>query len=455
MKYVTFQGKTKQEAMAQFNKKDPSLRDARLITTTEEEISSFLGLKKEKIYKVTVGIPEHFSSREKILSIDTEKAQSHFTPYVPSSEKLTATEKSVLRKQKNTKKEDSLFLESISRVADKISKMEQTETRSTLTPIDKNIKLLKENDLLKQELSGLRNDLKEIQNMLFNYIKQNQNNLFHQQAVQKFKDEQSLPDEYQIHKQHIRWLEQFLRDRDFAEYFITQLIQEIENEPNPINEKNSLLLKTKDFLKQNIPQADINIDNYTHQKIMLIGPTGIGKTSTLVKLAAHIAYMRKKSFRFISLDKYKIGGESQLKKLSSYMQAEFIPITKQEDFLKALHQEDTDYTFIDTAGKSPSESLPIQELANWIQQFETSIDIHLILSATTKFSDLDAICNAYNILPYKHFIITKLDETQSYGSILSIAYKYQMPLSFLADGQEIPQDFGIIDLNKLINDALI
>ncbi|MGL4388704.1 MAG: flagellar biosynthesis protein FlhF, partial [Brevinema sp.] len=109
---------------------------------------------------------------------------------------------------------------------------------------------------------------------------------------------------------------------------------------------------------------------------------------------------------------------------------------------------------IDTAGLSPKENIAIEEIAHWIHKINQKVDIHLVVSATTKASDLEIIYERYSCVNINHILVSKTDETNNLGSILSLAYKYNKPLSFLTDGQEIPQDFKIADTNRLIHDSL-
>lgn len=449
MRYLTFKGRTRQEAFAQLEyekQNDPSLKEARLISHNESYISSFMGLKKEPVYEIVVGIPQHFGiSSHPSHEINSSNNKSPFSPI----------EQSVINKKSIDPSQETLFaLKSVSRVAQQISQLEQEQQKLKSPPTisTKNQEL----ELLKNEFNNMRHDFKSFQEMFFNSIQNSQNVIYQNTISDHIEQSRSLPNEVEIYKQHIRWIEKYLSEREFSQYFIEKFINYLEKTPEYIKEKKDILNMVKKFLLENIPQTKINLDNYTFGNvIILVGSTGVGKTSTLVKLAAHLALMRKKQFRFISVDRYKVGGETQLEKLASYMKAPFYAINKQEEFFSLLNMNTYDFTFIDTAGKSPKETIAIQELSQWIEGINTIVDIHLVISATTKYSDLEYICKSYSHINYSHILVTKLDETRNYGSILSIAYQYQKPLSFSTDGQEIPQDFLIADIEQFINNSLI
>ncbi|MGL4367277.1 MAG: hypothetical protein ACRCTQ_03195 [Brevinemataceae bacterium] len=466
MRYRTFKGKTKQEAFAQLNiekQHDPDLKEARLIKHSEEQVSSFMGLKKETVYEIVVGIPEHIISVSK--TPEKTKSLSSRTSTKENS-KFSSIEQNVIKKRYNPEIQETLFaLENVSRVAEQISQLEHSQKRTATAskkngtvssiPLGTAHKKIQEFDQLKGELNSIKSEVQNIQNLLFSHMQTTKSTSFQNQVIEQIQEEQSLPNDYEIYKQHLRWIEHYLSEREFSPFFIEELKQELQKYEELLKNKNEIIQFTKQMLLNNIPVSSINLDNYQFgNTVIFIGSTGVGKTSSIVKLAAHLALMRKKSFRFISIDRYKVGGETQLEKLAEYMKADFHAINRQEEFFELLEDHSKDFTFIDTAGKSPKELIVIQELAHWIDLIKNHVNIHLVVSASTKTTDLEYIFDSYSLINYHHILITKLDETKTYGSVLSIAYKYKKPFSFLTDGQEIPQDFAIANIAGLIDDAL-
>ncbi|MGL4562359.1 MAG: hypothetical protein ACRCVW_00700 [Brevinema sp.] len=450
MRYLTFQGKTQKEAFEQLNqakKLDPAFKEVRLITHNEKQVPSFMGLKKDTIYEIMVGIPE-FGISDSNFNI----------PVTAEPKKFSSIEKSVLQSSKKIKSskeevEETLFaIESVNRVAEKISQLEKKDpvVRPTLTKIaPKNMEI----ESLQSELTYIKQEFQNMKNLLSTHVNKTQNTLFQYEM----EEERSLPNEHEICKQHIRWINNYLSEKDFSRYFIDQFINSIEQNPEVLKDKNIILNKAKEHLKEHIPVKNINLDHYEFgTNIIFVGSTGVGKTNSLIKLAAHLGLARKKRFRFISIDRYKAGNDSQLEILSSYMRSSFYSVSQEDEFINLVnHPEDKfDYTFIDTAGKSPTQNVAIQELAHWVNKIEEQTDIHLVVSATTKASDLEMILESYSCLNINHLFVTKTDETNNLGSVLSLAYKHHKSLSFLTDGQEIPQDFKIADTNRLIHDSL-
>ena len=455
MLYLTFEGKSKEEAQSKLElekKRNPQLKEGRLIKCSEEPVSSFMGFKKETVHKIVIGVPEH--SR---VSSFSKKEQPTLRPKV-TPEPFSPIERAVITKKSRTILEnevaDTLFsIDRVSKVAQQISQLENNLPKKTSLP--KPISLMdppkSNNAELKKEISSIRTEFKQVKEIIL----AQQKNIAHTQLMDSLQENRGLPNEHEICQQHIRWIEKYLGEREFSLSLIEDIINHLKQNFEVLSDKKTILKKVAGFLRENLPISNIHLDNYIYgTDIMFIGSTGVGKTCTIVKLATHLSLIRKKKCRFISIDRYKVGGETQLERLASYMQTKLHSISKQEYFFTLISEPDTDYTFIDTPGKAPKEHVAIQELSHWISMTGRPIDVHLVVSATTKVSDLDYICDAYKVIDYKHILVTKLDETKTFGSIVSLVYKFQKPLSFVTDGQEIPQDFEIADLHKIIKDSL-
>ena len=464
MRYRTFTGKNKQEAYALLNsekKIDPALNEARLIKDTEETVSSFMGLKQQTIYKIVVGIPEYTTFIEERKIKPFPKPEPSKTSNPDLNNIFSSIEKNIIKKKVptpavvpvSTQSIDTLFaIKSASKVTEQLSRLEQNLPKKEFPAPSPKTKTpaIKETEL-KKELATMRSEFKELKNILTSQ----QKNINHTQLVDLLQESRELPNEYEIYQQHLRWIEKYLGEREFSQKITEDIIKHLESSPEILADKKNILTAVEKFLQAKIPMTNISLDQYNYgSDIIFVGPTGVGKTSTIVKLAAHLSLMRKKSFRFISIDRYKVGGETQLEKLAGYMNTQFYAINKQEEFFNLMSEKSSDFTFIDTAGKGPKETIAIQELTHWISMIGNPVDTHLVVSATTKVTDLDYICDAYSILNYNHILVTKLDETKTLGSIISLAYKYKKPFSFITDGQEIPQDFEIADTYRLIKESL-
>jgi len=182
-----------------------------------------------------------------------------------------------------------------------------------------------------------------------------------------------------------------------------------------------------------------------HKKVlMFVGPTGVGKTTTIAKLAARYAYKMSKRYKvgIITLDTYRIGAVEQLMSYAKMMRLPIETVIDPVDFEDALNSlKHNDYILIDTVGSSQHDKEKIEKLSNFLKVNSFSeININLVLSAVTKYEDLVDIYKNFSILPIDTLIFTKLDETKTYGNIFSFLLETKKPISYFSIGQEVPDD---------------
>lgn len=175
--------------------------------------------------------------------------------------------------------------------------------------------------------------------------------------------------------------------------------------------------------------------------IALVGATGVGKTTTAAKMAAWHTLRKGLRVALLSMDCYRIGATDQLRTYAQIMRLPCEIVLRQQDLGRALERhQDKDLIIIDTAGKSPYDQSHVQELQAW---FDPCPEImpYLVLSATAKKEDLQAIIDAYSPLSVAGLILTKLDETRAYAAICQQIVASSLPVSFLSTGQRVPEDF--------------
>jgi len=174
--------------------------------------------------------------------------------------------------------------------------------------------------------------------------------------------------------------------------------------------------------------------------VALIGPTGVGKTTTVAKLAAH-HFRRKGKVTLATFDTYRVGAVEQLKIYAKIIGA---PVVVSEGRLREAvsRRQEGELILIDTAGRSHLNALQLEEL-NTLSRIDAPIETHLVLSANTRERDLEEIIDRFSAVPINYLLFTKTDETQSHGSLLTAIRKKGKPLSYLATGQRVPEDIEI------------
>ncbi len=182
-----------------------------------------------------------------------------------------------------------------------------------------------------------------------------------------------------------------------------------------------------------------------------IGPTGVGKTTTLAKLAAYFHLREGKRITLSTIDTYRIGAVEQLKTYARILGLPLEVAATPEELGTIIEKNrQQDLLFIDTAGRNPHDRARLEELREFLT-VHPSIENHLVLSATTKDKDLAQIVQRFRILPIESYIITKIDETEEYGPIFNQLLRFRRPLSYLTNGQRVPEDFELATKVRVAN----
>lgn len=181
-------------------------------------------------------------------------------------------------------------------------------------------------------------------------------------------------------------------------------------------------------------------DRSQQKRIALVGPTGVGKTTTLAKIAASYLGQFSNSIALITIDTYRIAAVEQLKVYGEIMHLPVDVVITPEQLQKALAKHhNKELILIDTAGRSPRDALCIKELSAFLTP-QLDIEKHLVLSATTRENELLETVNRFRPLDVDKTIFTKIDECSSLGVLLNIQIQNPSPLSYVTNGQRVPED---------------
>ena len=188
---------------------------------------------------------------------------------------------------------------------------------------------------------------------------------------------------------------------------------------------------------------------FTQKVILVLGPTGVGKTTTIVKLAAEFSVKQKKKTGIINTDTFRIGAQEQLQTYADIMGIPLQVVYRSDELKEALdNMADRDVVFIDTAGKRPGDEQHREDILDIVRILQPE-DILLCLAATTGFASIKEMTDTYGFVDEYKLLITKLDETKYRGPLLNISWYTQKPLAYVTTGQNVPDDIEIVDIESI------
>lgn len=266
--------------------------------------------------------------------------------------------------------------------------------------------------------------------------------------------------EYIAEKLKLRDLSDTLSEfRDFIKVMVENGVEEevardiVENVSKQVVLENKTKEEIREIIRLNIKSylGDVSPLKYEGEKkvIFFIGPTGVGKTTTLAKLASHFVLNEKCSIGLITADTYRIGAVDQLKIYGEILDIPVKTIYETNEVYEALSGlRDKDVVFIDTAGRSHKNKPQVEELKELINTVKNK-EIYLLLNIGTEMKNINSIIKEYDFIDEYSIIFTKKDETDILGNILNTRYYSNKTLSYITTGQNVPDDIELIDTDKI------
>ena len=183
--------------------------------------------------------------------------------------------------------------------------------------------------------------------------------------------------------------------------------------------------------------------------VILIGPTGVGKTTTIAKLAAHARLQERRSVALITLDTYRLAAVEQLRMYATLIGVTLDVALTRRDALGCIERrKQAELILIDTAGRSPRDAAGMEELKALVS-LEHPVEVQLVLSAATRERDLMENMAQYRGIPVGRLLFTKLDETSSFGGIFDLMRRTGLPLSYFSTGQRVPEDLETVRAQRV------
>jgi flagellar biosynthesis protein FlhF len=243
-----------------------------------------------------------------------------------------------------------------------------------------------------------------------------------------------------------------LIEADVPEVLARRLVRHIAEtlEPDQLDHPDSIRAALTDAVELSIPVAPpIKALVGTRRVVALVGPTGVGKTTTVAKLAANFKLAHGVRVGLITVDTYRIAAVEQLKTYAEIIDLPLAVVNDPVEMPRALDELGAvDLVFIDTAGRSPRDEVKIRELAEFLRQARPD-EVHLVLSAVAGQRSLRSAVERFGMVQVDRLILTKLDEAESLGGVLAVLGLSGRPLSYLTTGQAVPDDIEPADRKRL------
>ena len=256
----------------------------------------------------------------------------------------------------------------------------------------------------------------------------------------------------------VRMIYTTLLRNDVHEKYANQILEEVEKFIRPGNNVDMILpnIYQKLVLKFGQPKT-IELSGKKPNIVFFIGPTGVGKTTTIAKIASKYKVEYNRKVAFITADTYRIAATEQLRVYADILDAPMSIVYSVDEINEAIEKYmDYDLIFVDTAGfshKNEQQRNDMKKLLEGVNE-EYRKEVYLVLSATTKYHDLMDIVDVYREISNYKLIFTKLDETSSYGNLLNIKLYADADLSYVTNGQNVPDDIEVFDTQKIVKQLL-
>lgn len=316
-----------------------------------------------------------------------------------------------------------------------------------------------------ESTSSIEEKLENLQNLLVSKLQSDENLRAQQTSVDKSVDSEGVQQEEdatvseaeQKEDEYVRFIKVLYNtmiDNEVDEHYANQIIDGLDKGYKPGQNFDQLLAGVYQKMILKLGKAEkITPAKEGPKVVIFIGPTGVGKTTTIAKVASQFAVEQKKKVALVTADTYRIAAAEQLRTYANIMQVPFRVIYSEEDMTTVINDfKEYDYIFVDTMGHSHRNEEQRDNTKKLIDTIEKLAEnqCYLVLSATTKYKDLLRIVDNYKVIADYHLIFTKLDETYTLGNLLNLKLYTNASIAYVTCGQNVPEDIEVFDPQKTV-----
>jgi len=278
---------------------------------------------------------------------------------------------------------------------------------------------------------------------------QGQLNHLHSMVEQLCKEREHTPGHPDMPESLFRLFTDLI-DAEVSEELARELIEKVRGGGAELTDAVMLKARMARLIEEEIQvTGPIKVVPRQRRVVALIGPTGVGKTTTIAKLAANYHLRQQRRVGLITVDTYRIAAVEQLRTYADIIDLPMEVVATPKEMRAAMQRlEDMDLVLMDTAGRSPRDEVRIQELKSMLGEAKAD-EVHLVLSSVSSTSTLKKTAKKFAEVGATAIVLTKADEATGFGSLLPLLRSCRLPLSYLTNGQNVPDDIEPADQRKL------
>lgn len=412
-------------------------KDAVILNTKEIRSGGFLGMFSKKKIEVIAATDAAAQTNTKPATAASrvQNAKPNFVPPAAPQTPIGAYKNANSFTNGNTAKaenEEPAFPEVPDVLTDLLGAKQQAAASAVIektTPIKSAVEQAREDAVL-EELKQMKSYMQKL-------------------SAQSFSQ---LPPDPVIERLKQRLIEQELEPQ-FVDDICLKVAEEASSRGEAVTEAQAWSL-AKEQLLDCFPETSCKSIEPDTKVVHFVGPTGVGKTTTIAKLAAEQVLKYHRKVGFITSDTYRIAAVEQLKTYATILNVPLEVVFSPQDLPKAFDQlQDRDIIFMDTAGRNFRNEMYVSELNSLLHTSGKS-ETFLVLSLTTKYKDMKAIADNFSRFKLDKVLFTKMDETESFGAVVNLARDFKLQLSYVTNGQSVPDDISVLSEQHIVDRLL-